>query len=61
MNSQIDIQILSWNIIKKYFENEPHSLILHHIQSYNEFINNGIKQIFQERNPIQIRKNYMKI
>ena len=58
MNSQIDIQILSWNIIKKYFENEPHSLILHHIQSYNEFINNGIKQIFQERNPIQIRKNY---
>jgi DNA-directed RNA polymerase II subunit RPB2 len=58
MNSPMDIHIMSWNIIKKYFESEPHALILHHIQSYNEFINTGIKQILTERNPIEIRKNY---
>ena len=49
---------MSWNIINKYFKNEQHALVLHHIQSYNEFINKGIQQIFQERNPIKIRKNY---
>ena len=58
MNSPMDIHIMSWNIIKKYFDSEPHALVLHHIQSYNEFINTGIRQILTERNPIAIRKNY---
>ena len=39
MNSLMDIHIMSWNIINKYFKNEQHALVLHHIQSYNEFIN----------------------
>ena len=58
MNSPMDIRIMSWNIIKKYFKEEPNALVLHHLQSYNEFIHKGIKQIFTERNPIEIRKNY---
>lgn len=58
MNSHMDIHIMSWNIIKKYFKEEPNALVLHHLQSYNEFIHKGIKQIFTERNPIEIRKNY---
>ena len=58
MNSPMDIHIMSWNIIKKYFKEEPNALVLHHLQSYNEFINKGVQQILSERNPIEIRKNY---
>ena len=43
-----------WKIIDKYFEDNPQSLVRHHVESYNDFFNNGIKQIFKEKNPINL-------
>ena len=42
-----------WKVINKYFEDNPQSLVRHHIESYNDFFKNGIFQIFKEKNPIR--------
>lgn len=47
-------QATIWKIINKYFEDNPQSLVRHHIESYNDFFKNGIFQIFKEKNPIRI-------
>ena len=57
MESKI-FNTISWNIIKKYFNDNPLALVNHHIESYNDFFDNGIKQILTETNPIKIRKNF---
>ena len=41
------------NIIHSFFKDNPNIFVSHHIDSYNEFMENGIKQIFKEKNPIQ--------
>ena len=46
-----------WNIIDKYFNDNPAALVSHHLDSYNDFFNNGIKRIFKEKNPIKILKD----
>ena len=46
-----------WNIIDKYFTDNPTFKVKHHLESYNDFFNNGIKQIFKEKNPIKLMKN----
>jgi len=45
-----------WKIIDKYFEDNPTALVSHHLDSYNDFFNNGIKRIFKQKNPIKIMK-----
>jgi len=47
-----------WKVINKYFEDNPQSLVRHHIESYNDFFKNGIFQIFKEKNPIRILTRY---
>ena len=47
---------ITWRIIDKFFKENPYSLVSHHIESYNDFFNNGIKRIFKEKNPIKIMK-----
>ena len=47
-----------WKIIDKYFEDNPQSLVRHHIESYNDFFKNGIFQIFKEKKPIQISTRF---
>ena len=47
---------IAWTILDNYFRNNPTALVNHHIESYNDFIDNDIKQIFKEKNPIKIRK-----
>ena len=47
-----------WKVIDKYFDNNPQSLVRHHIESYNDFFKQGIFQIFKEKNPIQIQTRY---
>ena len=47
-----------WKVINKYFEDNPQSLVRHHIESYNDFFKNGIFQIFKEKNPISILTRY---
>ena len=45
-----------WLIINKYFNDNPHYLVAHHLDSYNSFFNEGLKRIFKEKNPIRIMK-----
>ncbi len=47
-----------WNIIHSYFESDPYNLVKHHIDSYDDFMENGISKIIKENNPIKIRKNF---
>lgn len=49
-----------WKIIGKYFENNPQTLVRHHIDSYNEFFKQGIFQIFKEKNPLRIETRFDK-
>ena len=49
-------EIIPWNIIDKLFNDNPNLLVAHHIDSYNEFMLNGIRQIFKEHNPIVFQK-----
>ena len=51
MNSE-----LAWQIIDKYFDDNPNILVQHHLESYNDFITTGIKRIFKEKNPIVLQK-----
>ena len=44
---------ISWKIIDKYFNDNPSNLVAHHLESYNDFFNNGINRIFRENNPIR--------
>uniref|UniRef100_A0A6C0JG82 DNA-directed RNA polymerase n=1 Tax=viral metagenome TaxID=1070528 RepID=A0A6C0JG82_9ZZZZ len=47
-----------WKIINTYFEDNPQSLVRHHIDSYNDFFKNGIFQIFKEKNPLRINTRF---
>ena len=44
---------ISWNLIDKYFSDNPNNLVAHHLESYNIFCNSGINKIFHENNPIR--------
>lgn len=44
---------ISWKLIDKYFKENPNNLVSHHLESYNEFLRNGIRRIFHENNPIR--------
>lgn len=44
-----------WKCINSYFEDNPYCLIQHHIDSYNDFYENGIFRIFRENNKIELR------
>ena len=44
---------ISWKIIDKYFKDNPYNLVAHHLESYNDFFDNGIYRVFNENNPIR--------
>ena len=44
---------IAWNLIDKYFKDNSYNLVAHHLDSYNDFFNKGIFQIFRENNPIR--------
>ena len=50
---------LMWEIIDKYFKDNPNYLVQHHLSSYNDFIEKGIPQIIKEKNPIKINLTYL--
>lgn len=54
--SQLLNETIPWNIIDKFFNDNPNILVAHQLDSYNEFISNGISQIFKEHNPIVFQK-----
>ena len=47
---------ISWKIIEKYFESNPDYLTMHHLNSFNDFVDNGIPRIFRDNNPVKILK-----
>jgi DNA-directed RNA polymerase II subunit RPB2 len=47
---------MTWNIIEKFFYDNPQVLVKHHLESYNDFFRFGLKSIFKERNPIILQK-----
>ena len=47
-----------WRIIEIYFQNNPHALVRHHLDSYNQFYEKDLKQIFREMNPIRLDVDY---
>jgi len=49
-----------WKMIDSYFNDNPQSLVRHHIESYNDFFKNGIFQIFKEKNPVELSTRFDK-
>ena len=47
------MESISWKLIDKYFKDNPHNLVAHHLESYNDFFDSGINSIFRENNPIR--------
>ena len=47
---------ITWEIIDKYFKDNTHCLVRHHLETYNDFFDEGIQSIFREKNPIKIMK-----
>lgn len=47
-----------WKIIHSHFEDNPQSLVRHHIESYDDFFKNGIFQIMKDKNPITIYSQF---
>ena len=52
-------QHFPWQVIESYFTNYPNALVIHHLQSYNHFLKNGIRDIFQMHNPIQMENKLL--
>ena len=52
----INHEEIAWKIIDKFFAQDPNMLVKHHLESYNDFFNNKIHNIFKEKNPILIMK-----
>ena len=50
-------ETLSWKIIDHYFKDNPNVLVRHHLESYNDFLSNGIARIMKDRNPIILEKD----
>ena len=44
---------ISWKLIDIYFKDNPSNLVQHHLESYNNFFQYGIKNIIRENNPIR--------
>ena len=51
---------IAWNLIDKYFKDNPYNLVAHHLDSYNDFFSKGIFQIFRENNPIRFIERFEK-
>ena len=47
------MESISWKLIDKYFKDNPYNLVAHHLESYNDFFDNGINRIFRENNPVR--------
>jgi len=52
----INHEEIAWKIIDKFFAQDSNMLVKHHLESYNDFFNNKIHNIFKEKNPILIMK-----
>ena len=58
LDNILEIDKITWSIIDKYFRENNNILIKHHIDSYNQFFDKNIKNVFKEKNPIKILKEF---
>ena len=49
---------LIWDIINSHFKSNYQSLVLHHVDSYNDFFDNTIYNVLKEENPISILSDF---
>ena len=49
---------MKWKIINSHFHEDPHSLVRHHLESYNDFYNHDVFKIFKENNPVRLSTKY---
>ena len=49
-------QEIIWKIIDKYFKENPYNLVEHNLESYNNFFEKELTEIFIQNNPIKILK-----
>jgi len=47
-----------WKIIHSHFNENPHYLVSHHLESYDDFFENGIFKLFKEKNPMALYSQY---
>ena len=47
-----------WKMIDIYFQDNPQALVKHHIDSFNQFYDTGLIQLFKEMNPIKLEVDY---
>jgi len=47
-----------WKLIDIYFKENPHALVRHHLDSYNQFFTKDLYQMFKEMNPLKIEVDY---
>jgi DNA-directed RNA polymerase II subunit RPB2 len=47
-----------WNIINSHFKDNYQNLVMHHIDSFNDFYDNTIFNIIKEENPISLVSSY---
>ena len=52
---------VSWLLIDKYFKSDPQIIVNHHIKSYNDFFNNKLQQMLNEKNPIVLIKEQSEV
>ena len=48
---------LSWKVLDTYFKANPNYLVNHQLDSYNQFMQTGIRKIFYENNPLKYIEN----
>ena len=47
-----------WKLIDIYFQDNPQALVKHHIDSFNQFYDTQLLQLFKEMNPIKLEVDY---
>ena len=47
-----------WKMMDIYFRDNPQSLVKHHIESYDDFLDNDLSHIFKETNPLKLDLDY---
>jgi len=47
-----------WKLIDVYFQENPQALVKHHVDSFNQFYDTQIFQLFKEMNPIKLEVDY---
>ena len=45
-----------WKTINTMFKDNTNFLVKHHLESYNDFFKNGLKNILKDKNPMKFFK-----